>query len=87
MSDAPLLTTATITTLITAVIVLLRSFNVPLTLDQQVAITAVLAVIAPWIVAWVGHRTTTPLSNPKAADGEPLVRSSGSTRSATARKP
>lgn len=77
MSNTPILTTAVITALVSAVIGVLVAFGVPVTGDQQVAIMTLVAVIAPFIVFWVGHNTTTPLNNPTDVDGEPLTRSNG----------
>jgi hypothetical protein len=53
---------------------LLVAFGVHLTPDQTAAIMGVVAVAAPWVVALVGHNTTTPLANPKDEDNVPLVR-------------
>lgn len=75
MSNTPLITTAAITSIVGAVIALLTAFGVSLTADQQAAILGFIAVLAPWVVALVGHNTTTPLANPKDEDGHPLTRS------------
>lgn len=54
----------------------------PMTPEQQ-ALTITLAIAAINFFGGIIERAhTTPLANPKAADGEPLVRKSGSTRSA-----
>lgn len=77
MGNSPLITTAAITSIIGAVIALLIAFGVPLTAEQQAALSGFVLVLAPWVVALVGHNTTTPLANPKTVDGEKLVRASG----------
>lgn len=77
MSQAPLITTAAIVSIVSAAIALLVAFGVRLTSDQQTAIMAFVTVLAPWVVALVGHNTTTPLADPKSKDGESLVRASG----------
>lgn len=72
MNDAPVMTTAIVTSLVTAVISLLTAFGVPMTPEQTAAILGVVGVIAPWAVWYVSHRTTTPLSNPTTETGLPL---------------
>lgn len=75
----PLITTASVVTLLTLVIALLRTFGVPITADQENLILKIVALSFPWIVVAIGHRKTTPLANPQAKDGEQLVRESGNT--------
>lgn len=72
MSNAPLITTAAITSLVSAVIAVLVAFGVQLTEAQVTALLGLVAVAAPWVVALVGHRLTTPLSNPTDELGRPL---------------
>lgn len=74
--QTPLITTAAITSIVSAVIALLTAFGVHLTADQTAAILGFIAVLAPWIVALVGHNTTTPLANPTDKEGVQLVRAS-----------
>lgn len=74
MNTSPLITTAALASITGAVIALLVAFGVHLTPDQTAAIMGVVAVAAPWVVALVGHNTTTPLSAPKDEDNVPLVR-------------
>lgn len=57
----PLITTASITAAVTAVIGLLVSFGVPLTGDQQTAILGVVAVLAPLAVALVARHKVSPV--------------------------
>jgi hypothetical protein len=82
VSNYPLVSTAAITSVVGAFLALLVAFGISLTADQSAAIMGFVAVISPWVVALVGHNTTTPLARPTAKDGEPLVRAGGSTRSA-----
>lgn len=77
MNQTPLITTAALTSIVGALITLLVAFGVPVTEAQVTAILGFVAVVAPWVVAYVGHNTTTPLSNPTSKDGEKLVRESG----------
>lgn len=77
MANYPLITAATITSLVTALIALLRAFGIGATPEQEAAILTLVALVAPWAVALVGHKFTTPLSNPTDIDGEPLTRSNG----------
>lgn len=74
MNQTPLITAAAVTTGVTLLIALLVSFGVHLTPEQQTAIAAFVAFVAPWVVALVGHNTTTPLSNPRDETGAELVR-------------
>lgn len=74
MGTSPLITTAALASITGAVIALLVAFGVRLTADQTAAIMGLVAVAAPWIVALVGHNTTTPLSDPRDETGQPLVR-------------
>lgn len=74
---SPLITTAALTSLVSAVIAVLVAFGVQLTEAQVTAIMGLVAVAAPWVVALVGHKLTTPLNNPVSKDGERLVRESG----------
>lgn len=74
MGTSPLITTAAITSVVSAAIALLVAFGVHLTADQTAAILGFITVLAPWVVAFVGHRTTTPRSAPTDEDGVALVR-------------
>lgn len=75
MQQNPVITTAAITSIVGAVLSLLTAFGVPMTPEQQAALSGFILIIAPWIVALVGQRTTTPLSKPRDTDGEILTRS------------
>ena len=61
MSREPLVTVATITALIAAVLGLLVSFGIDLSKDQQNAILAVAAVVAPLVVAAFARSKVTPV--------------------------
>jgi hypothetical protein len=78
MKREPLITTALITSLVGAVLTLLVAFGVPLTEAQQDAINGLVIVAAPLVVALVGRRYVTPLSDPRDVDGEPLTRADNS---------
>jgi len=84
--NTPLITTAAITSIVSAIIAVMVAFGVQLTETQVTAIMGLVAVLAPWVVALVGHRLTTPLNNPTDIDGEPLTRGDGS-RAIKAGKP
>jgi hypothetical protein len=73
MKREPLATTGTVTAAVTAVIALVVAFGVDLTTDQQTAILGVAAVIAPLVVALWTRRKVTPLADPRADSGTPLV--------------
>ena len=60
MKTEPLVTLASITAGATALLGLLVAFGVPLTEEQQVAVLAVVAVAAPFVVALAGRGKVTP---------------------------
>lgn len=60
MKTEPLVTLASITAGATALLGLLVAFGVPLTEEQQVAVLAVVAVAAPFVVALAGRGQVTP---------------------------
>lgn len=74
MNREPLVATSAITAGVAAVIALLASFGVNLTHDQTVAVLGVVSVVAPLVVAFVARRKVTPVADPKAEDGTPLVK-------------
>lgn len=86
MSTSPVWNAATVSAIVAAFITLLVAFGVPLTEQQNTAIMGFIAVIAPIAVAIVASPKVTSLENPTAKDGEPLVRESGSTRSAAVKR-
>lgn len=61
MTREPLLTVASLTAAATALIGLLVAFGVDLTGDQQTAILAVVAVVAPVVVGLVARGKVTPV--------------------------
>lgn len=63
MKNEPLVTLASITAGATALLGLLVAFGVPLTEGQQVAVLAVVAVAAPFVVALAGRVRVTPNAN------------------------
>lgn len=58
--NEPLITVASVTAVITAVVGLLVAFGVPLTDEQQTAILAVVAAVAPLAVGLVARQLVTP---------------------------
>ena len=79
MKTEPLVTLASITAGATALLGLLVAFGVPLTEGQQVAVLAVVAVAAPFVVALAGRGQVTPnasvveLALPTNTPGKRLV--------------
>lgn len=59
----PLITLASITAGVTALLALLVAFGIPITQEQQVAILGVVAVVAPMVVAVIGRRFVTANAN------------------------
>ena len=55
-STQPLISVGTITAAGTAVLALVAAFGLDLSDDQQAAVLAVLAVVAPIVVTWWGRR-------------------------------
>lgn len=63
MNNEPLITVASVTAGVAALIAVLIAFGVPLTPDQQTAILGFVAVAAPVIVAWIARRFVSPTSS------------------------
>ena len=67
MSSEPLVTVASITAGVAAIVALLVSFGIPVTPEQQKAILGVVAVGAPIVVALVARGSVTP--NARVVEG------------------
>lgn len=65
MTREPLVTVASITAAVAAVIALVVAFGVHLTGDQQTAILGVVGVVAPAVVAIVTRPKVTPVDDPR----------------------
>lgn len=63
MKNEPLVTLASITAGATALLALLVAFGTPITQEQQIAILGVVAVAAPFVVAFAGRGQVTPNAN------------------------
>lgn len=74
MSNEPLVTAAVIAAVIGAFITLLKAFGVPLSADQQAAISSFVVVVAPLLTAWYARSRVTPLTKPRDEDGVTLSR-------------
>lgn len=71
----PVVTAASIASLIQAIIVFARLMGwMPMTDEQFTALMAIVVIALPIAGALIARRYVTPLSAPKAADGAPLVR-------------
>jgi len=66
MNREPLLTRATITAAVTAVLSLLVAFGLDLSGDERTAILGVVTVLAPIVVAAVTRHKVTPVDDPRA---------------------
>ena len=73
-SQEPVITAASIAGLVSAIMILLVTFGINITVEQQVAILAVIAAGAPIAAAIWARNKVTPLVNPTDEDGEPLTR-------------
>lgn len=58
MNNEPIVTVATITAGVAALIGLLVSFGLPITSDQQTAILAFIGIVAPFVVAFIARKFT-----------------------------
>lgn len=56
----PALTTSTITSLVAAAVTLLVTFGLPLSVDQQVAISGFVAIVAPLASGFFTRKQVTP---------------------------
>lgn len=61
MNREPVLTAASIAAGLTAIVALLKSFGVPISDDQAVALTGVVGVFAPIVLALVARNKVTPV--------------------------
>lgn len=62
MKSEPVVTVASITAAVAALIGVLVAFGVPLTDDQQKALLALVAVVAPLVAAVIARRKVTPVT-------------------------
>lgn len=60
MTTEPLVTVASITAGVTALLGLLVAFGLDLTTDQTAAVLGVVGVVAPLVVAWFARSRVTP---------------------------
>jgi hypothetical protein len=60
----PLITTATLAAVVSAVLNALTAFGVPLTVDQQSAISGLADVLGPFVVALVGQCVLARVTGP-----------------------
>ena len=67
MRNEPLVNVATVTAAAAALIGLLVAFGVPLTEDQEKALLGVVAIAAPFVVAYFGRKRVTPTAKAKRA--------------------
>ena len=60
MKNEPLVTRATVTSAVTAVLALLVAFGVDLSNEQRAAVLGIAAVVAPLVVAAITRHRVTP---------------------------
>lgn len=60
MKNEPLVTRATVTSAVTAILALLVAFGVDLSNEQRAAVLGIAAVVAPLVVAAVTRHRVTP---------------------------
>lgn len=73
MTREPLLTKASWTALVMAVIAVAVAFGLPLTDEQQKALIALAGVLAPVAAAVWARGQVTPVADPRDNDGQPLT--------------
>jgi hypothetical protein len=79
LQSEALVTVGSIGALVSAALVLARSFGVPINDDQQNALLGFVAVIAPFLVGIIGRQfvyaqdTTQDLVNSAAVSGDPTI--------------
>jgi hypothetical protein len=72
----PLLTRAGIVSIVAVVVALLGTFGVHLTPQLQdgiVQLLTLLAILGPLVAAYLARKHVTPVADPRADDGTPLV--------------
>lgn len=62
MKSEPVITVASLTAFVAAVLAVLAAFGLPLTDDQQKAILGLVAVVAPVVVGVLARRFVTPVT-------------------------
>jgi hypothetical protein len=60
MKNEPLVTRATVTSAVTAILALLVAFGVDLSNEQRAAVLGIAAVVAPLVVAAITRHRVTP---------------------------
>jgi hypothetical protein len=73
MNREPLLTTAAITSVVSAALALLVSFGLGIDPTQTEAIMGFVGVVAPFVVAYLARKHVTPVADPKDHNGSPLA--------------
>lgn len=66
MDREPIVTVATITGIVSAVIALLVAFGVSFNEQQTTAIMGIVGVLAPFVVAFIARQWTTPVAKAEA---------------------
>lgn len=74
MQEHPVLSAASIATLIASIIALLVAFGVPITDEMKIGILGVVAAVVPFLVYFPQRGKTTALVNPKDNQGNELVK-------------
>jgi hypothetical protein len=69
----PVITAGLLTAAFSACLTLLKTFGVPITLEQQHAINELLAIVAPFLMALLVRNFVTPVADPRDHAGRTLV--------------
>lgn len=70
----PLFTATTITTGAGLILALIVAFGIPISNELKFALLAVVGFATPYLVYFMTRHKVTPLAEPKATDGTPLVK-------------
>lgn len=62
MDREPIITVATITAIVSAIIASMVAFGVSFTEDQTTAVMGIVAVLSPFVVAFIARQFTTPVT-------------------------
>ncbi|MDG4801733.1 hypothetical protein [Micromonospora sp. WMMD980] len=73
MNRQPIVNRAAIVSVVTAIVAILASFGVAVPDDVRLAVVELVAIAAPFAVAYWARRHTTPVDDPQDANGSPLV--------------
>ena len=69
----PLVSAASVTSVVAACLAIVAAFGLPIGDDQQAAILGLIAAAAPLVVAVLARNKVTPVEAPRSGDGVRLI--------------